>query len=265
MALIHSTALIGNGVSLGDGVSIGAYSILGDGVNIGDGTAVADRVVVGDGVNIGANCSIGSFSVIGKKPWIGQNKGGCKGGVEIGDGVYIEEHVIIPQRTDESLRTEICSGCVIKSFSHVGHDASVGKNTIIGNGCLIGGFSKIGDWCRLGNGVAIRQSIRLGNWVHMPDNGATGMHVPPCAIATMLSTVIGFNGDDLSRAGIGEIDVEIMKKCFREFCSRSGNVTTRARRMVREGWGSTAETAKFLRFFLVEASGRVAPMVAMHG
>ena len=55
---IHSTAVIGNQVTLGEGVSIGAYCVLGDNVTIGDNTILQSHITLGNDVSIGANCVI---------------------------------------------------------------------------------------------------------------------------------------------------------------------------------------------------------------
>ena len=65
---VHATAIVSATARLGEGVSVGPYSIVGDDVEIGDGTEIAGHVVVNGPTTIGRDNRIYQFASIGDDP-----------------------------------------------------------------------------------------------------------------------------------------------------------------------------------------------------
>ncbi|MGC8844020.1 MAG: UDP-3-O-(3-hydroxymyristoyl)glucosamine N-acyltransferase, partial [bacterium] len=150
---IHPTAIIEEGVKLGEGISIGAYCYIGTDTVIGDGAIIYpltyigencrlgknvliySRVAIYDYVEIGDNCIIHSGAVIGadgfgyvkvdgehlKIPHIGK--------------VVIEENVEIGANTtiDRATmgETRIGRGTKIDNLVQIAHNVEIGENSII--------------------------------------------------------------------------------------------------------------------------------------
>ena len=53
---IHATAVIGKSAVLGEGVTVGPYSVIEDDVEIGDGTTIWPHVHIASGARIGSDC-----------------------------------------------------------------------------------------------------------------------------------------------------------------------------------------------------------------
>ena len=116
---IHSTAIIGDNVILGDNNYIGAYCIIGD---------PAEH----------------------KKFW-GQEKGK----VIIGDNNIITGLVTIDAGTEYD--TFIRNNCFIMKHAHIGHDCRIWDNVTISCGAKIGGHSIIKEYSNIGLNAVLHQ------------------------------------------------------------------------------------------------------------
>ena len=116
---IHSTAIIGDNVILGDNNYIGAYCIIGD---------PAEH----------------------KKYW-----GKPNGKVRIGDNNIITGLVTIDAGTEED--TIIENNCFIMKHSHIGHDCWIMDNVTISCGAKIGGHSVIKEDSNIGLNAVLHQ------------------------------------------------------------------------------------------------------------
>ncbi len=171
---IHPTAVFGEGVKLGAGVSIGAGAVIGDGVSIGDGSRINPRVVVYAGTSIGARVVIHSGAVLGADGF---------GYVRDGDtGAYtqfpqqgilvIEDDVEIGANTtiDRGAlgETRIGRGTKIDNMVHIGHNCKIGEDVIIvaltgiSGSCTIGRGTVIAGQVGLGDHVTIGEGVILG-------------------------------------------------------------------------------------------------------
>ncbi|MHC5011961.1 MAG: UDP-3-O-(3-hydroxymyristoyl)glucosamine N-acyltransferase, partial [Planctomycetota bacterium] len=79
---VHPTAVLGEGVTLGVDVSIGAYVVLGKDVEVGDRTVIHPHCTVYEGARIGANCLLHSHTVVREH-------------VRLGDGVILQNGAVV--------------------------------------------------------------------------------------------------------------------------------------------------------------------------
>lgn len=170
-ALVHPTAYVGDGVKLGEGCRIEAYSKIFSGVELSGNVfvdfeaAIFGPTKIGEGTYVGSNCLIGhprreelgsalkeragGFSprraetVIGKKCVI---RSGCiiYSGVKIGDGVEFGHNVLV--RED----VEIGEGSLVGTNSVIDGRCSIGRGVSIQTGAYISACSKIEDRSFLG-------------------------------------------------------------------------------------------------------------------
>ncbi len=61
---VHPTAVLGEGVVLGDGVEIGPYAVIGARARIGAGSIIGPHVVVGEAVELGEGCRLHAHASI---------------------------------------------------------------------------------------------------------------------------------------------------------------------------------------------------------
>lgn len=187
---IHPTAIIGKNVSLGSSVSIGAYSIVGDNVSIGNETIVFPHVVIYDGVTIGSRCTLHSgvtireFSTLGDECYlqngatVGSDGFGYVpdpklgivgvpqvGVVHIGDRVDIGANSCVDRATFGT--TEINTATKLDNLVQVGHNVSIGSNTLLCAQVGVGGSSRVGNQVVLGGQSGVADHVQIGDRIRV--------------------------------------------------------------------------------------------------
>ncbi len=139
--LIDKTAIIHKDTEIGEGVSIGEYSVIHSGT------------IIKDNVKIGSHCSIGT------DPEIINN--------EFKSGLVINEHTIINNFVSINLgtkkNTEIDKGCYIMSHTFIAHDCLIGEKSVITSGVRVLGNVTIGKEVYLGANSVVHQNCNVGD------------------------------------------------------------------------------------------------------
>ena len=160
--MIHPAAIVHPGAKLGDGVSVGAYSIIGPEVEIGAGTWIGPHVVIEGRTRIGSDNRIFQFSSLGAAP---QDKkyGGEPTGLEIGDRNTVREFCTFNRGTAQDLgTTRLGNDNWIMAYVHLAHDCTIGNHTIFANNAQLAGHVRIGDYAILGGFTAVHQFVTIG-------------------------------------------------------------------------------------------------------
>ena len=173
LAGVHTTAVVGENVEIGEGSSIGPRVVIGDGVRIGRdcrllagvtiyaGTELGDRVVAQAGAVLGST-GFGYVRVPETGEYVAFPQLGrlvVEDDVEIGANTTIDRGALG--------ETRIGRGTKIDNLVHIGHNCKIGEDvviaaqtglsgsTVIGNGAVIGGQVGIGDHATIGPGVIL--------------------------------------------------------------------------------------------------------------
>lgn len=176
---VHPTAVIGDQVHLGQGISIGAHVVIGDGSRIGaysvvhPGVVIYEDVVVGEanelhanavlqpGSRLGLNCVVHSNAVVGSEGfgfvptangWRKMPQTGLvvlEDGVEVGCGSTIDRPSVG--------ETRIGAGTKIDNLVQIGHGVVTGK------GCALASQVGIAGGARLGDGVILAGQVGVAN------------------------------------------------------------------------------------------------------
>jgi UDP-3-O-[3-hydroxymyristoyl] glucosamine N-acyltransferase len=170
---IHTTAVVGEDVKIGEGSSIGPRVVIGDGVTIGRdcrllaGVTIYPGTVLGDRVAAQAGAVLGStgFGYV-RVPETGEYVAFPQlGRLVIEDDVEIGANTTIDRGALGE--TRIGRGTKIDNLVHIGHNCRIGEDvviaaqtglsgsTVIGNGAVIGGQVGIGDHATIGPGVIL--------------------------------------------------------------------------------------------------------------
>ena len=182
---VHPTAVIGEHVELGEGVSIGPCAVVGENAAIGDGTRIEAGAVIGQGVCIGEGCRIYPRAVIYPGTTLGNRVMVHAGAVLGADGfgyvrdektgaytqfpqqgtLVIEDDVEIGANStiDRGAlkQTRIGRGTKIDNLVHVGHNCEIGEDVILVAGVGISGSSTVG------NGAVIAGQVGIGDHAHI--------------------------------------------------------------------------------------------------
>lgn len=128
-------------------------------------------------VELGNDCQLGPFAVI-------------FGGTRIGNGVRVEEHVIVgrPEQgyavgyvyPGAGAETVIGGGSVIRAGAIIYAGTEIGENTVVGHHTLLRSFVTVGGDTQLGHNLTIERAARVGNLVRC----SPGSHITSsCSLA----------------------------------------------------------------------------------
>ena len=164
---IHPTAVIEEGTTIGNNVSIGAHCYIGPKVKIGDGCVILPNVSIYGDVEIGENCYVKPGAVIGG-PGFGfeYDENGeplqfpHSGKVIIGNNVYIGANATIDRATMDA--TIIEDNVKIDNLVHIAHNCRVGKNTLMTGCSTISGGVQVGESSWVAPNATVYQQVKIG-------------------------------------------------------------------------------------------------------
>jgi UDP-3-O-[3-hydroxymyristoyl] glucosamine N-acyltransferase len=207
---IHPTAVVGEDVHLGKGVTIGAHSVIepgsviGDGVviypqcfvgpdcSIGEGTVLFPRVTLYEKTVVGKRCRLHSGVVIGadgfgyspvvdpatKKP-VDHQKIYHLGRVVIEDDVEIGSNSTIDRGTLGD--TTIHSKVKIDNLVQVGHNCEVGEGAILCGTAGMAGSSSLGKFVYVGANAGTGNQVHVGDYATLAAYTGAAKDVEPSA------------------------------------------------------------------------------------
>lgn len=165
---IAKTAIISDGVLIGENVSIGEYCVLDGNISIGAGTVIGHHVRIIGETTIGNNCHIKSGVSIGEDGFgFERDENDINvhfpqiGTIEIGDNVSIGANSTVERAALGVTRIE--DGVAVDDLTQIGHNVTVGKGSTICNGAVLCGGSVIGKRCNIAPNACVRQRLRVGD------------------------------------------------------------------------------------------------------
>lgn len=191
---VHATAVVAPDAELGEGVSIGPFSVVGARSHIGAGTTIMSQVTIGADVMIGADGLLHPGVRIGDRTRIGDrvilhpnavlgsdgfsfapdlmsamayttdvkvSRVHSLGYVSLGNDVEVGAGSAIDRATIES--THIGSGTKIDNHVHIGHNVTIGDGCIVCGKVGISGSVTIGDRVRVAGYVGIGDHLTIGD------------------------------------------------------------------------------------------------------
>jgi UDP-3-O-[3-hydroxymyristoyl] glucosamine N-acyltransferase len=178
-ALVSDSAVIGNDVTIAPG------AVIGERVQIASGSIVHPNVVIYADVTIGSECILHAGAMVREKSILGDRVILQPGAVIGSDGFGFapdgEEYYKIPQvghvviEDDVEIGANTCvdrgtmgqtligRGCKLDNMVQIGHNVSVGENTVMAAQGGIAGSSKIGRHCTFGGQTAVAGHIEAGD------------------------------------------------------------------------------------------------------
>lgn len=200
--IVHSTAIIGQGVSLGSNVAVGAYVVIGDQVQIGDNVTIYPHCMIYDGAIIGAGSTLHSHVVVREQVRLGQRvilQNGavigadgygfvpCQDGrfykilqagtVVLEDDVEVQAHSTIDRATIGE--TRVGRGTKIDNLVQVGHGSTIGEDTLLCAQVGLAGSTKVGNQVILTGQVGATGHLTIGDRVVAAARSAILQSVPP--------------------------------------------------------------------------------------
>ena len=250
---IHATAVIGENAVLGEGVTVGPYSVIEDDVEIGNGTTIWPHVHIASGARIGSDCKIHSGAVISNEPQ-DLKFSGEKTYLYLGDRNVVRECVTLNRGTMATGKTVIGSDNLFMAYSHVGHDCVIGNHVVVANCVPFGGHCEVGDYVVIGGLAAVHQFVRIGRFSMVGGVARASLDVPPFVMAGGHESFRyeGLNSIGLKRRGFSSEKITLIKDAYR-ILFQSGLLLSNALDQVTSELPQEPEIIEILDFF---ASGR---------
>ena len=186
---IHPTAVISPKATLGQNVSVGAYTVIEDGVTIGDNTVIFPQCYVGKQVKIGKNCILYPQVVIREecilKDYVILQAGAKIGSDGFGFTFHEGRHQKIPQignvviGNDVEIQSNSCidrakiastvigDNTKIDNLVQIGHNVNVGMSSICCAQVGVAGTTDIGNGVILAGQVGLAGHMTIGDRVQI--------------------------------------------------------------------------------------------------
>ena len=179
---IHPSAIIHTEAEIGENVFIGEFCIInkckiGDGSVIKSFSKIHDNVFIGKNVTIHEHCNIGGqgFGFELNEENIPEHILHI-GKVEIGDNVEIFPFCNVDKATLSV--TKIGLNTKIDHYCHIGHNTTVGINSLITANTTLCGGSRVGNNTFIGVGTIIRDPVLVGNNVFIGMGSIVTKNIP---------------------------------------------------------------------------------------
>jgi len=218
--MIHPTAIIDPGASLGNGVEVGAYAVVGPKVTLGDGCRIGAHAIIESHSRIGKGTRVFSFASVGAPPQDLKFQGE-ETWVEIGEGCVIREYVTVNRGTvGGGGTTRIGNNVLLMAYCHVAHDCSIGDRVIMANTATLAGHVDVGTGAIIGGLVGVHQFVRIGSYAIVGALSGIPLDIPPYVTAVVARGqkgrgLFGLNLIGLKRNRFPEETITELKKAYR--------------------------------------------------
>ncbi len=199
---VHPSAVVADGVEIGENACVGPLCVLEEGVAIGKGAVLVAACYLGAGARVGADsvlhahvsvregCIIGARTIIHDSAVIGSDGFGYDrqedgrwvkipqvGIVEVGDDVEVGACTAIDR--GRFGRTTIENGAKIDNLVQVAHNSVVGENTAMAGQSGVAGSTVIGKNVQMAGKASAGGHITIGDGSIIGGNSAVVKDVEP--------------------------------------------------------------------------------------
>lgn len=204
---IHPTAIVEDGVELGDENVIGPFAVLLAPLRLGSRNWIGPHVVLGTPAEIRGIDHGGAGT--------GRATPGSVGtGVTIGDDNVLREYTTVHQ--GHYARTVLGSNCYIMNKVYIGHDNVIGAGVTMASSATLGGHVHVHDGANLGMGAIVHQRRVIGATAMLGMGSVVTRDIPPFAMAYgNPCRVHRANTVGMTRAGIDPVLAEQVDAAYR--------------------------------------------------
>ncbi len=214
--MIDEHAIIHPSARLAEGVSVGPGSIIGADVEIGEGTWVGPHVVIQGPTVIGKNNRIFQFASVGDEPQDITYRGEPTKLV-IGDNNIIREFCMISRGTVKGGGvTTLGNDNFFMAYTHIGHDCIVGNHVIMVNYSALSGHVIVDDYVNIGAYAAVHQFCHIGVYAFIARATYVSKDVLPyIMIAGHTTSACGLNTVGLRRRGFSSAAIDCLRRAYK--------------------------------------------------
>ncbi|MEO6298091.1 MAG: acyl-ACP--UDP-N-acetylglucosamine O-acyltransferase [Paracoccaceae bacterium] len=247
MSGIHPTAIVDPAAKLGQGVTIGPYSLIGPEVSLADNVIVKSHVVITGWTDIGEATVIFPHATVGEVPQDLKYKGEHTRLI-VGARCRIREGATLNTGTEGGGGvTRVGDDCLLMTGSHIGHDAQLGNRVVLANAVAIAGHCHIGDDVIIGGLSGIHQWVRIGQGAII---GAVCMVtndvLPYGLVQGPRGELDGLNLIGLKRRGLDRAEIHALRAAYDVLAHGEGTFLDRARTLANSPSLHVREMAAFI-------------------
>ncbi|MCK5853953.1 MAG: acyl-ACP--UDP-N-acetylglucosamine O-acyltransferase [Sulfurovaceae bacterium] len=234
MSNIHPTAIIEEGATIGENVTIGPFVTISAQASIGEGTVIDSHTVIAGKTSIGKNNHIFSFAAIGTDPQ-DLKYDGEEVELIIGDNNKIREFTLLnPGTKGGGSITKVGNNNLLMGYVHLGHDVIMGDNCILANAANIAGHVIIGNHVVIGGVTPVHQFVKIGDYVMIGGGSAVSQDIPPyCLAEGNRATLKGLNLTGLRRK-VSRDEINDLKVVYRELFESGKPLQETSERLLQE-------------------------------
>lgn len=254
--MIHPGAIVHPDTRIGNGVTIGAYSIIGENVEIGSDSWIGPHVVIKGPTSIGRNNRIFQFCSIGDDPQDKKFQGESQSALEIGDNNVIREYCSINRGTaGGGGLTRLGNDNWVMAYVHIAHDCLIGNHTVFANNVTLAGHVRVDDYVTLGGFTGVHQFCRIGKHSFSAISSIIVKDVPPFLMMSgNTAKPNGLNKEGLKRHGFSVATIETLRRAYR-LVYRDGLLLKDAVRELQLLKDTCPEVGEFVEFIHNSARG----------
>lgn len=252
---VHPTAIVDSRARVHESAEIGPYCIVGSEVEIGPRTRMMAHIYCEGPTWIGEDNLFYPFSTVGVASQDLKYKGE-RAETRIGNRNKIRESVTIHRGTSGGgLLTSIGDDNLLMAYTHIAHDAHIGRRCVLANGVTLAGHVTIGDATTIGAFTGIHQFCRIGRHAIIGGYSIVTQDVLPFSntVSDRAIKVFGANRIGLERFGFASESIEALQTSFRLLTRASLN-TSQAIARIEQEVPPCAEVTELIEF--VRASER---------
>lgn len=251
---IHSTAVVSAKAQLGKDCFIGPYALIGNEVTLGDGVRIDGHCVIDGCTRIGEETHVFPFVSIGLPPQ-DLKFAGESTETEIGRRNRIREFVTIHRGTSGGGGvTRTGDDCFFMAQAHVAHDCLLGNNVIMANAATLAGHVIVDDGANIGAYSGVHQFCRVGREAYVGGYSVVVKDALPFALTVgNHAKCYGLNKVGVRRRGYSSETIAALHHAFHLLLSSKLN-TTQALERIRAEIKNSDEVNELVRF--VENSKR---------
>ena len=249
-AIVHASAVIGQGTRVGPHASIGSRVTIGANCRIGASAVIEGWTDIGDGTEVYP------FASIGQVPQDLKFRGE-ETRLVIGRRNIVREFVTIHRGTRGGGGvTTIGDRNVFMAYVHIAHDCHVGNDTIFGNMATLGGHVTVEDFVNVSAGSGVHQFCRVGKHAFIGGYSVITKDALPFArtVGNRPARIYGANSIGLMRRGFPPDVIQKIKRAFRYLLQSKLNATDALRQIEQDQTLACADVQYLLDF--VRASQR---------
>jgi UDP-N-acetylglucosamine acyltransferase len=213
---LHPTAQIDASARLGDGTTVGAFSVIGKDVTLGAGCEVGPHAVIEGPTVMGDRCKIFPFACIGMAPQDLKYRGE-RTTIEIGDENIFREGVTVHRGTSGGGGvTRIGSMNLLMAQAHIAHDCQVGSHVIFANAATLAGHVVVEDHATIGAFSGVHQFCRVGEYAYIGGYSVITQDALPFVLTVgNRAKSFGINVVGLERKNFPQETIQALRQAYR--------------------------------------------------